>query len=243
MKKRIMSLLVIVLTYGSTEIYTLTENQIQGSIIVSSLACGLVSATIAYGNMNDTDLNKKVSHSLATGFTTAVCVGLAQYFVYCLIKQFKTTPIIQTPENKKIEPAVKKELNACPVCYQNENEVKLITLPCNHAICKDDALDWFIKNQQKTCPLCRANVSYEFKETLEPFFINKQLACTTCTQLQSPLIKVPCCKAALCKSCFTHNFINPQKKSPNRWLNCSSCKTNQSYKEFIAYIEKKLNIP
>jgi hypothetical protein len=45
----------------------------------------------------------------------------------------------------------------CCVCYESFQDVRRIILrPCGHDICTGCACSWFITDQRKTCPQCRA---------------------------------------------------------------------------------------
>jgi hypothetical protein len=64
----------------------------------------------------------------------------------------KTKSKTEKSETKKSETS--KE---CDICM--DQTTKLITICCKHSLCEDCRINWFVKNNKKTCPYCRKNVS------------------------------------------------------------------------------------
>ena len=63
---------------------------------------------------------------------------------------------IRSLKNYKLENDL---LDECSICLNNlSKDQKVIQLKCNHIFHKSCILDWFNKNIENGCPLCRNNI-------------------------------------------------------------------------------------
>ena len=49
----------------------------------------------------------------------------------------------------------------CPICYEVINKNKYWN-PCGHLLCKNCFNLWYLKNNNKNCPLCRLKYQKKF---------------------------------------------------------------------------------
>ena len=49
----------------------------------------------------------------------------------------------------------------CPICFENLNDKKIITLRCKHRICFECLKEW--NKVKNTCPICREPIKRVFK--------------------------------------------------------------------------------
>lgn len=50
---------------------------------------------------------------------------------------------------------MREEQTECLICFNDLKERIIITLECDHKICRDCSEIWFTKNNNNTCPYCR----------------------------------------------------------------------------------------
>ena len=54
----------------------------------------------------------------------------------------------------------------CPICYEKQNEIIFVTLPCSENIFHNLCMICFLSLQKKECPVCRTSFEKQVPKIL-----------------------------------------------------------------------------